>query len=184
MTATTAALIAPINAEQQAQVLDKTQATLALAEREYGRQFPSIPVLFDLRGRCSGMYRVRGNERVMRFNPHIFAKYFSDNLATTVPHEVAHYVSDCLYGLANIRPHGDEWRQVMKVFKADDSRTGDYDLSGIPTRRQRYFDYRCACQNHRLSSRRHNKGVRGEVNYHCRQCGESLSFVAPCQVTT
>ena len=184
MTISRAPLIEPINAEQQAQVLDKTQATLALAEREYGRRFPLIPVLFDLRGRCSGMYRVRGHERVMRFNPHIFAKYFSDNLATTVPHEVAHYVSDCLYGLAKIRPHGDEWRQIMNVFNADDSRTADYDLSGIPTRRQRYFDYRCLCQSHRLSSRRHNKLTRGEVNYNCRQCGESLNFVAACQVAT
>lgn len=183
MTATTQ-LIEPINVEQQAQVLDKTQATLRLAECEYGRRFPAIPVLFDLRGRCSGMYRVRGNEQVMRFNPHIFAKYFSDNLATTVPHEVAHYVSDCLYGLGNIRPHGDEWRQIMKVFKANDSRTATYDLSGIPTRRQRYFTYCCPCQSHRLSSRRHNKLTRGEVSYHCRQCGDSLRFVAACQGAT
>ena len=177
-------VIEPINAEQQAQVLDKTQTTLALAEEEYGRPFTAIPVLFDLRGRCSGMYRVRGRERVIRYNPHIFAKYFADNLATTVPHEVAHYVSDCLYGLAKIRPHGGEWRQIMQAFNADDSRTADYDLSGIPTRRQRYFDYRCVCQSHRLSSRRHNKVARREVSYNCRQCGEVLSFVAPCQVRT
>ncbi|MBQ0719742.1 MAG: SprT-like domain-containing protein [Gammaproteobacteria bacterium] len=182
MTTITPAIIAPINAAQQAQVLDKTQATLALAERQYGRQFTAIPVLFDLRGRCSGMYRVRGKERVIRFNPHIFAKYFSDNLATTVPHEVAHYVSDCLYGLGDIRPHGEEWRGVMQVFKADDSRTAAYDLEGIPTRRQRYFDYRCVCQSHRLSSRRHYKLARGEVMYNCRQCGENLNFVAACQV--
>ena len=182
MTLTTAPIIEPINAEQRVQVLDKTRATLALAEREYGREFPAIPVLFDLRGRCSGMYRVRGKEQVMRFNPHIFAKYFSDNLATTVPHEVAHYVSDCLHGLAKIRPHGEEWRQIMRVFKADDSRTADYDLSGIPGRRQRYFNYRCVCQSHRLSSRRHNKVARREASYNCRQCGESLSFVAACQV--
>ncbi|OUS12462.1 hypothetical protein A9Q89_06140 [Gammaproteobacteria bacterium 53_120_T64] len=182
MAVTSLATIAPINAEQQARVLDKTQATLALAEREYGREFPAIPVLFDLRGRCSGMYRVKGTARVMRFNPHIFAKYFADSLATTVPHEVAHYVSDCLYGLAKIRPHGEEWQNIMAVFKADASRTADYDLSGIPTRRQRYFDYRCACQRHRLSIRRHNKLARGEVIYNCRQCGASLSFVAACQV--
>ncbi|MBL4782536.1 MAG: SprT-like domain-containing protein [Porticoccaceae bacterium] len=182
MTAIIAPTIAPINAEQQAQVLDKTQATLALAEREYGREFPAIPVFFDLRGRCSGMYRVKGRERVIRYNPHIFAKYFDDSLVTTVPHEVAHYVSDCLYGLRSIRPHGDEWRSIMEVFKADASRTADYDLSGIPTRCQRYFDYRCPCQNHRLSSRRHNKLARGEVIYNCRQCGESLGFVAACQV--
>lgn len=177
-------LIEPIGAERQAQVRAATRAALVLAEEEFARHFAAIPVLFDLRGRCSGMYRVRGKERVIRYNPYIFAKYFSDNLATTVPHEVAHYVSDCLYGLAKIRPHGNEWRGVMAVFKADDSRTADYDLSGIPTRRQRYFDYRCVCQSHRLSSRRHNKLSRGEVMYNCRQCGESLSYVAACQVTT
>lgn len=173
--------IEPIGEDLQRQVIERNTDVLHQAEQHYGRTFLEIPVLFDLRGRCSGMYRIKGKQKVIRYNPHIFAKYFADNLQTTIPHEVAHYVTDCLYGWRNIRPHGAEWRGVMAVLKADASRTGDYDLGGIPTRRLRYFDYGCGCQRHRLSIRRHNKLLRGEVVYHCRQCGDGLRFVTTCQ---
>jgi len=184
-------IIEPINRDLQQDVVDQTRHFLRRAEQHYGQVFPEIPVLFDLRGRCAGMYRVKGVirkgagsktvTREIRYNAHIFAKYFADNLATTVPHEVAHYVTDCLHGLRNIRPHGNEWREVMAVFNADPSRTADYDLSGIPVRRQRRVDYKCSCQSHRLSIRRHHKLLRGEARYHCRQCGDALHFVGACQ---
>ena len=190
--------IDPINFELQQEVVNRTTDFLRLAEQHYGQEFQDIPVLFDLRGRCSGMYRVKGvrrkgatrsggtstaavsnvENREIRYNAHIFAKYYADNLATTVPHEVAHYVTDCLYGLRNIRPHGEEWRAVMGVFKTEPSRTANYDLSGIPVRTQRAFDYCCACQNHRLSVQRHNKLLRGQARYHCRQCKSDLQLIS------
>jgi SprT protein len=39
---------------------------------------------------------------------------------------------------------------------------------------QRTHAYACACQQHRLSVRRHNKVVRGEARYHCRRCRQPL----------
>ncbi len=55
-----------------------------------------VPVRFELQGRAAGMYRVHKGERVIRYNPYIFSKYFDDSLANTVPHEVAHYITDVL----------------------------------------------------------------------------------------
>ncbi|MGD2055902.1 MAG: SprT-like domain-containing protein, partial [Gammaproteobacteria bacterium] len=131
---------------------------------------------FDLQGRAAGMYRVREGRRWIRYNPWIFARHLEDSLGQTIPHEVAHYVTDILYGLANIRPHGVEWRAVMHALGAEPRATGRYDLEGIPVRGQRRFDYRCDCTTHRLSICRHNRVQRSERTYVCRYCKAPLVF--------
>jgi SprT protein len=168
--------IEPIDAGRQQAVRQATDEYLRRAGEICRRDFPPIPVTFDLRGRAAGMYRVRGERRGIRYNPYIFAKYFEDNLAATVPHEVAHYVTDVLYGLQRVRPHGVEWQAVMRSLGAEPRACGDYDLSGVPVRRQRRFTYACGCATHRLSTQRHNKVHHGEALYRCRRCGGPLVF--------
>ncbi len=169
--------ISPISPELQQKVIRQTAQLLSTAENYYQRTFPEIPVLFDLRGRAAGMYRVQAGRRVIRYNPYIFARYFEDNFSRTIPHEVAHYITDVLYGLKRIRPHGSEWKSVMAVFGADPARTANYDLTGIPQRQYRRFVYRCDCQDYELTTRRHNKILRGQGHYLCRECGARLLFV-------
>jgi len=100
----TGCLVSPLGPEQRQRVVEATRRSIAQAGVLFGCEFAEIPVTFDLRGRAAGMYRVRGGQREIRYNPHIFAKYFSDNLENTVPHEVAHYVIDVLHGLRRVRP--------------------------------------------------------------------------------
>lgn len=168
--------VVPIDAQQQQQVLAATAACVQQAGDLYGRAFAPIEVCFDLRGTAAGMYRVRRGERRIRYNPWIFARYFDDSLAVTVPHEVAHYVTDCLYGLARVRPHGPEWQAVMRALGASARVTGRYDLRGLPLRRQRRFAYRCDCGSHQLSTVRHNRVQRGEALYLCRQCRKAIVY--------
>jgi SprT protein len=166
----------PIDAGRETVVRQATEHCLRRAGAICGCDFAPIPVTFDLSGRAAGMYRVRHGRRDIRYNPYLFAKYFEDNVAVTVPHEVAHYVTDMLYGLQRVRPHGVEWQAVMRSLGVEPRATGDYDLSGVPVRRQRRFDYACGCATHRLSAQRHNKARRGEVFYRCRRCGGPLVF--------
>jgi len=161
----------------QALVIEETSARLQQASDHFGQVFPEIPVLFDLRGKAAGMYRVRAGQRVIRYNPFIFARYFDDNLAQTIPHEVAHYVSDLLHGFRNIRPHGPEWKQVMALFEADPRATCSYDLRGLPHRRYRQHAYRCSCRQHQLTTIRHNRIRQNRMRYFCRQCGAALLYV-------
>ena len=81
-----------------------------------------------------------------------------------------------LYGLQRIRPHGREWQGIMHAFGVSPRRTADYDLSGIPMRRQRRFTYRCECRDYELTTTRHKKVLAGNGFYVCRECGNRLDF--------
>jgi SprT protein len=170
--------IDPINHRREQQVRLKTGEFINQASRIYRHRFPMIPVFFDLQGHAAGMYKVSNNERLIRYNPYLFAKYFDDNIATTVPHEVAHYVVDMLYGASKVKPHGLEWQEVMLSLGAEPRVTGSYDLSGIPIRRQQRHVYQCACTLHQISTVRHNKILRGLARYYCRKCNTALKSVS------
>lgn len=166
--------VTPIDQDTQRQVIERTRDFVRLSEQLFDIRLPVLPVLFDLRGRSSGMYRVRGKTREIRYNPWIFALHFDDCMETTVPHEVAHYVVDKLFGIRNVRPHGKEWKQVMQAYGADSTVTANLSLEGIPTRRTARFHYRCGCRDHQLGSIRHRKIIKREAIYSCRHCGEVL----------
>jgi SprT protein len=167
-------IVVPIDAQQQELVLERTHLYIKRAGEIFGRGFDVIPVLFNLRGRIAGMYRISKGQRQIRYNPHIFAKYFEDNLATTVPHEVAHYVIDCMHGMRKVRPHGKEWKALMLSFGADTSRTCRYDFSGIPVKSEHRYDYSCGCKTHQLTARRHNRILKKRMLYLCKSCGGKL----------
>jgi SprT protein len=175
--------ITPLSIDQQQIVIDETHNYLKQASELFNLKYETIDITFNLKGRCAGMYRVKSHGRIftrqhreIRYNPYIFSKYFADNYNTTIPHEVAHYVTDRLYGLKNIKPHGKEWKAVMHAFDADASVTADYDLSGIPLKNQSLFTYQCSCREHRLTAIRHNKIVKGRYQYHCKNCKQSLRY--------
>lgn len=165
--------ITPIQSEQQEQIISATEAYIYQASSKLGHSFEPIPVMFDLKGRAAGMYKVNKSRRMIRYNPYLFAKYFSENLSATVPHEVAHYIVDVLYGIRKTLPHGKEWRDVMAMFNADASVTCRFDLDGIPTKTYQRFNYSCVCSTHQLTRIRHNRAVQG-VRYSCRSCKQTL----------
>lgn len=166
--------VKPINLQQQAKVITRTHMYIDQATAFFQRKFKHVEILFDLSGRNAGMYRVHGSNRCIRYNPYIFSRYFEDSLITTVPHEVAHYISDSLYGLQKIRPHGQEWKDIMNLFGARPDVTGRYDLQGIPQRRQKRYTYFCQCMEHQLSSVRHNRIIKKQAQYFCKHCHQLI----------
>jgi SprT protein len=171
-------LIKPLSDEQQQLVIAHTHHYIEQASRLFDIKRKAVEINFNLKGRSAGMYRTRGRfgkvKREIRYNTFIFSKYFDDNLKTTVPHEVAHYVSDIAYGLKNIKPHGVEWKNIMAAFDADASVTADYDLSGIPLRRKRTYTYACQCREHELGPVRHKRISSRRNQYYCSYCNQVL----------
>lgn len=172
--------IEPIAAWQEAEVRAESLRFIGLAEQVFERRFDRIPVLFDLRGRAAGMFKVDGARRWVRFNPWIFAKYYAENLAETVPHEIAHFIVHEVWGPGSrrhrVRPHGEEWRAVMAAFGVQGEVTFDLDLAGIPQRRQATHAYRCECRVHQVSTTRHNRVMKGAGRYQCRNCDGLLVY--------
>ena len=162
---------------QQA-VIKQTLYFLQLASDAFGENFDLPEIRFDLSGKAAGYFKCFSNGHcLINYNPGLLLKNKDDFIGRTVPHEVAHMVAYLLHG-KKIRPHGDEWKAVMKVFVADPSRCHDYDVSGIKTRQYRRYLYQCSCRSHQLTSIRHNRVMSG-LRYICKQCNQQLSFQRP-----
>lgn len=155
----------------------KTACLIQQAALIFQHPFENIDIHFDLKGRNLGMYVRRHRQAYIRYNTYVFARHYDDCLQQTTTHEVAHYVCDQLYGFGRIKPHGKEWKSVMQALGAEPRVTSNLDISGLPARRYQQFAYQCSCQQHQLSSIRHNKVQRGRARYHCRQCGSTLKPV-------
>jgi SprT protein len=169
--------VQPIGGAQRGEVLDRTEEFIRQAEAIFSRRFERVPVLFDLKGRSAGMFKILGKQRFIRYNPWIFAKYYEENLRDTVPHEVAHFIVHEQYPRRGTKPHGWQWRELMDRFGADPGVTFDRDLAGVPQRSQKSHRYYCGCQVHEVSTTRHNRVQRRRVRYHCCSCDGLLVFL-------
>lgn len=168
---------------QISQVIQQTSHYIALANDQLGLKIKDIEIRFDLKGRSSGMFVVRGKKACIRYNEMVFSKFFEDTLVNTVAHEVAHYVIHYVYGIKKVKPHGHEWKQVMAMFNVPAEVTSNYDVTDLPLNRQRQHTYECNCMTHQLSTTRHNKVQLKRAVYKCKKCKATLTFcdaVAPC----
>ncbi len=162
----------------QRQAVELTQAYLQKAETRFNREALCPPIRFDLRGATAGQVRYRGSTVIeVRYHPVLLEENGEQFLARTVPHEAAHVVVRAVWG-NKARAHGREWRSVMRFFGVEDvARCHSYDVSNAGVRRQRRHTYRCQCQEHQLTTVRHNKVQRGKSTYSCAQCRQPLIHV-------
>ena len=176
-------MIEPISRELEQEVICATERYIQEASSLFNHPFRMIPIHFNLKGLSAGMYCVKGTERMIRYNPFHFAKYFQINLTETVPHEVAHYITDILYGLNKIRPHGEEWQTIMQRFGVEPKVSCDYDMAGIPVRKNKTHEYFCGCKIHHLTTYRHNRIRRRRAQYYCLSCDGQLTRRKPASLT-
>lgn len=167
-------MIEPISEAQQRQVIRATDRLVRRASERYDWPMTTPQVDFDLRGKTAGMYQIHGRRRRIRYNPWVFAKHYEDSLNDTVPHEVAHFVVDCMFGFHRVKPHGPEWQGVMRDFGVEPRATGQYDLEGVPVKQYRTFEYHCGCRSHQLTMIRHRRIQDRRARYLCNTCGNYL----------
>jgi SprT protein len=170
--------IQPIDEQQRVNVTTATRRCVARANKLLDTNFDEIPVRFALTGRAAGMCRVVRGQRIIHYNPYLFAKYYDENLTTTVPHEVAQYLTDAVYRYAHVKPHGHEWRTVMRMLGADASVSCEFNLEGIPLRRYRRIRCTCRCRFYELTIIRHNRIQEKGARYYCRGCSSELVLAA------
>ena len=165
----------PLTTAQAGQVMTRVIDDCERAGRLLGTALPVIPVKFNLSGTAAGMFCARGKQLWLRFNPWLFAQDFDIHLNDTVTHEVAHYGIHCAFPTRRrIKPHGAEWRGLMRALGANPQATFSSDMTGLRVRRQRRFSYTCDCQQHEVSATRHYRILRQRAAYCCRFCHAEL----------
>ncbi len=162
---------------QKDTVIHRTHTCIDQINQELSLNLEYIPVLFDLKGRASGMFVVKNGTSYIRYNEIIFSRYFEDSLHSTTAHEVAHYACYAQYARKQIKPHGQEWRYFMSLLNVKAEVTSRYDLDGLPLRQQIRHLYACNCMQHSITTTRHNRIQKNRVIYRCKNCYQPLSLV-------
>ena len=171
---------AELDEQQKILVTRQAQQCIKNANDALGCRLTLPEIRFDLRGRAAGQFCLRQGALQLRFNSALFARYFEENLAQTVPHEVAHFLVYALfskYGKKRVRPHGPEWQAMMRLLGATPETRHNFSLDGISVRREQRFAWNCGCRTHSIAKRTHLRMLRGEQRI-CITCGSLLEFPA------
>ncbi|WP_421134749.1 SprT family zinc-dependent metalloprotease [Alteromonas sp. A079] len=137
------------------------------AEQFFSQPFVRPALTFRRSGKNAGTAFLQQNR--INLHPTLFKENAEAFIRTVIPHEISHLLVWTLYG--RVKPHGKEWQAVMQnVFNLHPSTTHRFDVSSVTTAG---YAYHCECNTHNLTTRRHNKILRG-TEYRCRACGITL----------
>lgn len=152
-----------VTAAIKARVEKKLKDGIALAEKKYNQTFAMPKVTYDLRGRTAGTANY--NRWHIRLNAVLLMENVEDFLERTVPHELAHLITDRVYpeahhnrGLQFLSTgrvkrgkrdvHGAKWQSVCLVLGMTDiTRCHQYDVtnSQVVKSNGRSIEWQCAC---------------------------------------
>ena len=152
---------------QQA-VMRSLREKLAQANLKLERNYPEPKLVYQQRGTAAGTAWLQTYE--IRLNPVLLMENVDAFVNEVVPHELAHLLVWKYFG--RVPPHGKEWKWMMEsVLGVPARRTHQFELQSV---QRKTFTYRCKCQEHQLTVRRHNRVIRGEATYRCVHCSEPL----------
>ncbi|MBN1086930.1 SprT family zinc-dependent metalloprotease [Erwinia aphidicola] len=153
---------------QQA-VMRQLREKLQQANLRLERSYPEPALVYQQRGTAAGTAWLQSWE--IRLNPVLLLENQQAFIDEVVPHELAHLLVWKHFG--RVAPHGKEWKWMMEsVLGVPARRTHQFEISSV---RSRAYPYRCRCQQHQLTVRRHNRVMRGESEYRCLKCGDILT---------
>ena len=154
------------------QILRRLHYGMQLAEDYFKHPFHFPQIHYELRGIKAGVAYLQKN--AISFNRTLMLENPQEFIQQVSLHELAHLIVYQHFG--HVQPHGKEWRFVMKeIFHLPADTCHQFDLSSV---QGKTFTYRCACQTHQLTIRRHNKIQRESAVYFCRKCKTQLNFVS------
>ena len=160
---------APLDPELMARCEEALSLRLQQAEQALQHSWPRPVLSYTQRGKAAGTAHLHRWE--IRLNPVLLVDNLELFLHEVIAHELAHLLVFARHG--RVAPHGKAWQAMMRqVFGLTPRVTHQLDISSL---QGPLFAYRCACQRHQLSLRRHNKVQRGQSRYLCRHCGQPLT---------
>ncbi len=159
---------ATLDPELMARCEEALSQRLQQAEQALQQTWPRPILSYTQRGKAAGTAHLHRWE--IRLNPVLLVDNLELFLHEVIAHELAHLLVFARHGRG--APHGKPWQVMMRqVFGLEPRVTHRLDISKL---QGPLFAYRCACQEHHLSVRRHNRVLRGQSRYLCRHCGTPL----------
>lgn len=176
-----------VTAEMKAKVDAKLRECIAAAEHKYNTTVPFPTVRYDLRGTKAGWAQY--STWTVSFNAILLAENFEAFLEDTVPHEMAHLITDLVFPEAHQRgtptytvrgirrgkrsPHGEAWKSVMRTLGADPVRCHNYNVENARVREKVSYDYKCLCCGEvlKFGPKQHAKQTAMPNFYTHRFCG-------------
>lgn len=168
-------------------ILDKVEESFKIAEAFYGRTFDRPRSIIWNEKTTTGGY-CSWREKTLMFNPILAMENEDDFITQTVPHEVAHWIDQAVYGISYKRTnrgkvrwilHGPNWKYIMeRVYKIPADVTHSYDVTNTRGRVvARDFIYTCPCNTKfEITTSIHNKMRKGQVRI-CGKCKGHLKLV-------
>ena len=147
-----------------------------IAEKHFDRILTPVPTIqYNLTGKCAGMANSFTYPfPIIQLNPHFFEENKEEMLHQTVPHEVAHLITDKVYG--DKKPHGPEWKSVMRLFGLEPKRCHAYDTSQVILKRKtRCFTYYCRCFSGVTVGLNIHRKIQAYSSHRCRHCKKCLN---------
>lgn len=159
-----------LDKQLQHQTVKQVAHCIQKAEQYFKVELPQPTISYKLRGKAAGKAYLQLWE--IRLNPVLFSENPDAFLNEVIPHEVAHLICFKLFG--RVRPHGKEWQAIMfKVLGVEPNTTHSFNIASV---QGNTFQYRCACNEHALTIRRHNKVQRHQALYRCGACHQQLNY--------
>ncbi|XKH59722.1 SprT-like domain-containing protein [Halomonas sediminis] len=156
-----------------AQAVDVRVAEAWQLCREVHPDLPRPGVWLDLRGAGAGQANMKRGG--LRFNRLLLEDNRLAFFEEVIPHEMVHWLVFHLENGPRLKPHGREWKTVMReLFGLVPRVTHRFDTRRV---RSTPFRYRCGCREHALTRRRHTFVLQGGY-YRCRFCAETLVYHA------
>lgn len=158
----------------------KLRECIAIANRKYNVDIQFPTVVYEKRGRVAGTANY--GTWTIDLNPVLLSENFEAMLADTVPHEMAHLITDTVYPHAHQRglgqkrsPHGAEWKSVMRALGCEPTRCHSYDTTNAAVRTKASYEYTCNCcgVSLKLGPKRHAREQRTPGFYSHSKCGRT-----------
>ncbi|QIQ22402.1 SprT family zinc-dependent metalloprotease [Zophobihabitans entericus] len=156
----------PIRLQQQTLLSLRTH--LAVANEKLNTDYPEPKVVYRKKGTIAGSAHL--TDWLIQINSILLIENEQTFIDEVIPHELAHLLTFKHFG--KVPPHGKEWKWMMNdILQINPQRTHNFSVRSV---QKNTYEYRCPCQIHLLSTKRHNKILQTHIKYVCKNCGNLL----------
>jgi len=167
-----------VRAAFEAKILE----SIAKCQPHHHETIPVPPLIFKNIGGPAGrnIYNPFTRISTVIINPAYFQKPngYEEQLTVTLPHEVAHHITDFIYGTGrHVKDHGWQWARVMGWLGLPPEVHHHINTDGIIKRHERPYSYKCSCsKSHLLTATLHLRIQRDGRHRICKRCHSRIVY--------